>query len=459
MSKIIFYTITVIIFSCNFSYSKNISGKSNNNIKKSKSDFVEINNYNINHNVQTFNSVCDYNWVSQNSGTPSQLLSVSAVSDLVGWTGGNSGTVRKTINGGLTWTNGNPNPGVITGDISNIYAWSNNDALATASSVTSTFIYKTTNGGLNWIQTYSQINGFINAIQMISVNEGYATGDPVNGKWTVLKTTDGGASWSRMPNEPVVIGSNTGWNNSLFISGSYMWFGTNGTKVYYSADLGLNWNYGSTSGNVNSFSLHFNSVSNGLAAGDIMVKSTNGGLNYSPVVSPGVSGSLNGIDGTGTDWWAIRNNSNIYRSTDNALTWNTVFTQPGAVYNDIDLEVTAGCPKGWVVGDNGLIARMSLISEINNYNNIIPSDYSLSQNFPNPFNPSTNINFSIPISGNVNLKFFDLSGKEIMTLINEFKTAGNYVVGFNASELSSGTYVYRLQSGNFIESKKMLLIK
>ncbi len=91
--------------------------------------------------------------------------------------------------------------------------------------------------------------------------------------------------------------------------------------------------------------------------------------------------------------------------------------------------------------------------------NVMPETYKLSQNYPNPFNPTTNIKFSIPTSGNVKLVVFDVLGREVTTLVNEMKTAGNYVVDFDASSLSSGVYFYTLESGNFTQTKKMLLVK
>ncbi|MBK7159744.1 MAG: T9SS type A sorting domain-containing protein [Ignavibacteria bacterium] len=85
--------------------------------------------------------------------------------------------------------------------------------------------------------------------------------------------------------------------------------------------------------------------------------------------------------------------------------------------------------------------------------------YSLSQNYPNPFNPTTKINFSLPKNGIVTLKVYDVLGKEVMTLINEQKNAGSYEVEFNAGNLSSGAYFFRMQSGVFSEIKRMMLIK
>ncbi|NOS86643.1 MAG: T9SS type A sorting domain-containing protein [Ignavibacteria bacterium] len=92
-------------------------------------------------------------------------------------------------------------------------------------------------------------------------------------------------------------------------------------------------------------------------------------------------------------------------------------------------------------------------------NSEIPNNFNLSQNYPNPFNPVTNIKFSMPTGGLVKLVVFDILGREVVTLLNEVKPAGNYLVDFDASALSSGVYFYRLESGSFAETKKMLLVK
>ena len=89
----------------------------------------------------------------------------------------------------------------------------------------------------------------------------------------------------------------------------------------------------------------------------------------------------------------------------------------------------------------------------------MPKQYSLSQNYPNPFNPSTTIRYQIPKSGYVELKVYDLLGNEVKTLVNEDKPAGQYSVKFNANNLSSGVYFYRIVSGNYTSVKKMLLLK
>ncbi len=92
-------------------------------------------------------------------------------------------------------------------------------------------------------------------------------------------------------------------------------------------------------------------------------------------------------------------------------------------------------------------------------NNEIPSEFILKQNYPNPFNPSTKIEFSLPNDGNVSIKVFDVTGKEVMTLTNGFRLKGNYSIEFNASDLPSGAYFYKLKADGFEATKKMLLVK
>ena len=89
----------------------------------------------------------------------------------------------------------------------------------------------------------------------------------------------------------------------------------------------------------------------------------------------------------------------------------------------------------------------------------IPVEFSLKQNFPNPFNPSTQINFSIPKNSNISLKVYDSNGSEIATLVNGNKAAGNYQVNFDASKYASGIYYYTITAGSFTYTRKMILMK
>jgi len=125
------------------------------------------------------------------------------------------------------------------------------------------------------------------------------------------------------------------------------------------------------------------------------------------------------------------------------------------IVNDVSLNW-----DGWYI-DNIKIAeyQTSPITGIIGNTGLIPDVYSLEQNFPNPFNPSTQINYSIPKDGLVKITVYDMLGRAVKNLVNEFKTAGYYSIELNASELSSGIYLYRMESGYFTETRKFTLLK
>ncbi len=91
--------------------------------------------------------------------------------------------------------------------------------------------------------------------------------------------------------------------------------------------------------------------------------------------------------------------------------------------------------------------------------NSLPIEYNLSQNYPNPFNPSTTISYSVINSDLVQIKVYDILGREVKILVNELKQAGTYEIQFDATGLASGIYLYRIESGSFVQTKKMILLK
>ena len=100
-----------------------------------------------------------------------------------------------------------------------------------------------------------------------------------------------------------------------------------------------------------------------------------------------------------------------------------------------------------------------MIRGIQEISGSLPGEYRLQQNYPNPFNPTTAITYRLPVSTTVELKIFDIQGREIRTLVNEHQSAGAHSVIFNAHHLSSGVYFYRLQAGRYFDTKKLLLLK
>jgi aminopeptidase N len=110
--------------------------------------------------------------------------------------------------------------------------------------------------------------------------------------------------------------------------------------------------------------------------------------------------------------------------------------------------------------NNDIVLKTATLAVgINNASNITPDKFAVYQNYPNPFNPTTSIKFDIPKNTFVTLKVYDVLGKEVATLINEVRAAGSYNVDWNASFYPSGVYFYKLESKDFTETKRMLLIK
>ena len=89
----------------------------------------------------------------------------------------------------------------------------------------------------------------------------------------------------------------------------------------------------------------------------------------------------------------------------------------------------------------------------------IPKSYSLKQNYPNPFNPSTTIGFSLPKASHVEISIYNLLGEKVAEVLNDFLNPGNYDYLVKLSTLSSGIYIYKIQADDFIQSKKMMLLK
>jgi N-acetylneuraminic acid mutarotase len=121
------------------------------------------------------------------------------------------------------------------------------------------------------------------------------------------------------------------------------------------------------------------------------------------------------------------------------------------VWGGAGTDLNAPVNTGGIYGDS-LVGIIPVVNET-------PSDFTLSQNYPNPFNPSTTIDFTTQKAGNIELKVYDIQGKEVAILVNGYKDAGNYSVKFNAEDIVSGTYFYKLKTGDVILTKKMILAK
>ena len=397
-------------------------------------------------------------WSEQTSGVTTQLTSVSVIDDNNAWVCGYAGRVLRTTNGGLNWesVNSAPIPGTL--DLHCIYGLDANTALVGGSG-SSSFLYRTSNGGANWVQVFTETGGFINSVQMGNPFAGFMMGDPVGGRWSLWGTTNAGLTWDSSSFYLPQNGTEAGWNNSFYFEiSSGVWFGTNNTRVYKSLTL-VNWTTQPTTGQLNSYAIWFNNTQTGMTGSTGLLITTNSGNNWVATAGtlPG-TGNLSGITGFFSNWYVTRQATQIYHSPDNGATWTQSYNAPAGNYRHIAKSRVNNIIY-YGVRSNGGISRGVLNVGITPVSNLIPKDFSLGQNYPNPFNPVTNIEFSIPVNGFVKLSIIDALGRIINTPVNENLKAGQYRVNFDAGNLSSGAYFYKLESGSFIAAKKMLVVK
>jgi ligand-binding sensor domain-containing protein len=238
--------------------------------------------------------------------------------------------------------------------------------------------------------------------------------------------------------------------------------GTDG--IYRSTNNGIAWlkqNTGLAASNVTT--LCRNSLGHLFLQGNFigtvggLYRSTNNGENWE---------SINAVElPQFYDFYQLINDSNnilygisddVYRSTDEGKNWTNISDGlPGSINYILALSSNGDI----FCGTNfGLYKSISSVNSVKN-DFINPNESDLQQNYPNPFNPKTTIRYQLPMDQLVTIKIYDILGKEVATLVNEEKPAGNYNVNFNALGLSSGIYFYKLQSRSFVETKKMILLK
>jgi len=160
---------------------------------------------------------------------------------------------------------------------------------------------------------------------------------------------------------------------------------------------------------------------------------------------------------------------NIFAQGNNKISWS-VFDNGFALQNNSSITSFSliGQPAVGVSASNNNKVIMGFLSELairgsvtssDDPKNILPLAYDLYQNYPNPFNPSTIINYQLAVGSQVTLKVYGVLGNAVATLVNEKKPAGTYELKWNAANLPSGVYFYRIQAGSFVETKKMILLK
>ena len=425
-------------------------------------------------------------WVLQQSNIPLDLYDVRFVNNMTGFAVGDSGRVLKTTNGGELWSYQilqqfstqpvkavffiNESTGWITGgNASGIYS--------------SLKIFKTTNGGIDWFSLYPGGGGEAgHDICFVNENTGFCGcgvyGNFVTEAGAILKTTDGGINWLGVTpsNYYSFIFKQVSFYN-LNIGWVYGYYGDDIGHVIKvilkTSNSGASWieQYRDTLSIYEIYSLFvvdslqvWGATQNGM-----ILKTTNGGTNWI-LQSSGTGRGLKSIFfiNSNTGWIAgyrYPDSTNISKTTNGGINWFNVRNTYTNVLTSIWFnDALTGYAVGWKYpAAYGVILKTTTggVTFTKEFAQIIPHDFTLYQNYPNPFNPVTKIKFDIAANtvGQTFLSVFDITGREIQTLVNEKLYPGSYEVTFDGSNFASGVYFYQLRTGDFVETKTMLLIK
>lgn len=420
--------------------------------------------------------VLDYNF--NNSSISVSSISVSDSNYI--WfstiVSGLYGHLYKKINGNINVLNlpGQLRPGkIIAKDTSKLFL----------NSVIENRLFYTSNSGLNWIVSLDSILSGMTIYFAIASNDPnfiIAARSHFQDSTTSIfyKSTNGGINWQsqlldltkdyRVSNlsitdkDHINIGINC-INNCIVM------------QYLYSTNGGINWLVKS-----------FPPISNNLGISAPVFKkdnlfgftfspgyyyyiynTTNGGINWTQptlFISGGTSGVVRLMNIDSTSIWICATNDKVFKTTNDGTNWflMNISLESQDIIRTMDIIIKENKYYGYIGTYFGKIYRLveTIIPiGINPISTEIPKSYSLSQNYPNPFNPTTKIKFELPKAGFVKIITYDAVGREINTLVNENLQAGIYETDIDASSLPSGVYFYKIEAGDFVNTKKMILIK
>ena len=257
-----------------------------------------------------------------------------------------------------------------------------------------------------WIQTNGPYGGVVQCIADAGTNLFAGTADGV------FLSTNNGTSWTAVGLKNINV-----W--SLAVSGTNLFAGTYDCGIFLSTNNGTSWT------------------------------AVNNGLTNTYIWSLAVSGA-NLFAGTG--------GGGIFLSTNNSTSWTAVNNGLTNTYV-LSIAVSGTNLIAGTYGGVWIRPLSEIITAVEESIDNIPARFSLNQNYPNPFNPVTKISFLIPQKSQIKLKVFDVLGREVQILADGIYEAGKYEIEFNATNLPSGVYFYKLQVGKFMQTKKMVLLK
>ncbi len=394
------------------------------------------------------------------------------------YAGTSGGGIYKSTDNGLSWNS--INKGLTAIEI-NAFTVQGNTIFGGAYEG----LFVSSDNGINWFKTTSGlVNSNINALHTAGTNiiAGTFSG--------IFTSTDGGNSWDSVA--------------SPYTNYYVYTFSNDGSKIYagttkgllQSTDNGITWqerfpleNCGALTvkngilyagsmigGGVFAFSgqawsLKNNGLTNKFVesletVGDKLIVNTQGGEFYSsdngntwlPVDTANSIGIINSVSNAGSNI-ICGTNKGLFRSTDNGDSWLSI----DSGLTDKDISSIAVNNRSIFIGTKeGGVWRNSLneiITDVKQENKIQPLDYSLMQNYPNPFNPTTNITFSIPAKAHVIIELFNILGEKVSTILSKEMETGSYKIQWQGSNFPSGIYFYRMKANDFIQTKKLVLIK
>lgn len=408
-----------------------------------------------------FNFPAQSQWTSLNSGTSQNLNCIYFINQQTGFIVGAGSALRKTTDGGLNWIALDPFGAL---ELRSVYFFNASTGLVCGYSGT---IIKTTNGGLNWNVINTGTSTQLLALSFYNNLAGICCGN----SGTTLYTTNGGDNWS------------TGYPQGYLVT-FYSAFMVNSTTGYCAGvntifsplvakttNGGANWTYTSFMVNNNEatvYGIHFFNDQNGIAVSNLwnnqggISRTTNGGINWTSQI---FTYGLLGIDfPEQTTGYCAGLNGNILKSTDGGYNWVQQNSGTSATLRSVYFIDSL---YGFAAGNSGTVLKTTNggITGISRRDNKIPGYFKLYQNYPNPFNPTTKIRFDLPTFTKVGqgefvtLKIYNVLGREFATLINEQLKPGSYIAEWDASNYPSGVYFYKLTTEDFIDSKKMALLK
>lgn len=349
-------------------------------------------------------------------------------------------------------------------------------------------LVKSTNTGVSWsiAGQVDSLTGYIEGMQFFNESTGYAVIDTnPSGYPKFCRTINSGLNWQVLSrydsnfvtNDMKFLDFNTG-----FICGS-SFFGNEGhSLIYKTTNGGFNWTGTDFTDRANFTGINFFNNTTGIAIGNTVAggsvltkifRTTNTGITWDSVFYyPNVASTfIKILSGTGIsfasgylayDTMTAYRKTFTFKSTDYGLTWITKYFNTNYLISGGEL---IDQNNFFICGGDFLSPAVILKSTnggnvfVNQTGNEIPASFALYQNYPNPFNPLTKIKYQIANNKLVVLKVYNILGKEVTTLVSEKLSPGTYEVSWDASQYPGGVYFYRLNAGEFSETKKMILIK